>query len=139
MYVVPNIIVKSKNPYVFNRRDRGEILKRSVTFFRLEKEEKVSSQYPPSRNNSSKKKKRKEEIRSPPTTPVAKNRVASARRGANVIIGVVIVPIIVMVADDRRHPPNGRATNISPFNDWPDQQVVCFLNDTTGSRNRGNI
>lgn len=61
------------------------------------------------------------------------------RRGADVIAGVVIVPIIVMVAGDRRHPANGRASNISPFNDSPDQQVVCFLNDTTGSRNRGNI
>ena len=85
------------------------------------------------------KKKEKKRKRNPFATYDAGTASGSARRGANVIIGVVIVPIIVMVADDRRHPPNGRATNISPFNDWPDQQVVCFLNDTTGSRNRGNI
>lgn len=76
--------------------------------------------------------------RSPPMGPSRKAGIP-ARREANVIAGVVIVAIIVMVAGDRRHPANGRASNISPFNDSPDQQVVCFLNDTTGSRNRGNI
>ncbi|KAK9302357.1 hypothetical protein QLX08_005614 [Tetragonisca angustula] len=77
--------------------------------------------------------------RSPPTKPNRKKPQPRREEGANVITGVVIVAIIVMVAGDRRHPANGRASNISPFNDSPDQQVVCFLNDTMGSRNRGNI
>lgn len=75
--------------------------------------------------------------RSPPTT--LPETLDPARMEANVIAGVVIVAIIVMVAGDRRHPANGRASKISPFNDSPDQQAVCFLNDTKGSRNRGNI